>query len=219
MSTRTHRNPTTITLFAVGLAAALAKGQQRVDPVERFAWGENVGFINFAGAGDPPGSAELVVFNDHLAGFAWAENIGWINLGRAPGPYTNSDASNFGVNVDPATRALSGFAWSENAGWINFAAGSFADPPRPARIENARLRGFAWGENIGWISFDDDALAVRLECPPDLAPPVGVLDFFDVLAWLALFEVFDPASDLGPPSGVFDIFDLLAYLDLFAAGC
>ncbi|MEL6741858.1 MAG: GC-type dockerin domain-anchored protein, partial [Planctomycetota bacterium] len=56
-------------------------------------------------------------------------------------------------------------------------------------------------------------------CPADLAAPFGVLDVFDVLAYLALFDDADPAADLAAPIGTFDVFDVLAYLAQFDAGC
>lgn len=56
-------------------------------------------------------------------------------------------------------------------------------------------------------------------CPADLAPPLGELDFFDVLAYLTLFAEQDPAADLATPIGAFDFFDVLGYLSLFDAGC
>ncbi|MEM7627914.1 MAG: GC-type dockerin domain-anchored protein [Planctomycetota bacterium] len=57
-------------------------------------------------------------------------------------------------------------------------------------------------------------------CPADLAAPFGgVLDFFDVLQYLSLFDAEDPAADLAAPMGIFDFFDVLAYLGLFDEGC
>jgi hypothetical protein len=46
----------------------------------------------------------------------------------------------------------------------------------------------------------------------------GLLDFFDVQLFLALFAGQDPASDLNN-DGLFDFFDVQAYLNLYAAGC
>ncbi|MEM9490991.1 MAG: GC-type dockerin domain-anchored protein [Myxococcota bacterium] len=54
--------------------------------------------------------------------------------------------------------------------------------------------------------------------PGDLASPFGVLDFFDVIAYLDLFATQDPAADLDD-NGVFDFFDVLDYLGFFDAGC
>lgn len=55
-------------------------------------------------------------------------------------------------------------------------------------------------------------------CPADLAVPVGVLDFFDVAAFLSMFSNEDVAADF-TGDGVFDFFDVAAFLEAFAAGC
>lgn len=60
--------------------------------------------------------------------------------------------------------------------------------------------------------------ACRL-CPADLAPPFGVLNFFDLAAYIALYNAMDPAADLAPPFGVWNFFDLAAYIALYNAGC
>jgi len=52
----------------------------------------------------------------------------------------------------------------------------------------------------------------------DFADPVGVLDFFDVLAFLQAYSGSDPSADLND-DGVFDFFDVLAFLEAFSAGC
>jgi FG-GAP repeat protein len=57
------------------------------------------------------------------------------------------------------------------------------------------------------------------DCVADFAPPLGVLDFFDVAAFLDLFSSSDPRADLATPYCVFDFFDLLAYLGAFSEGC
>ena len=46
----------------------------------------------------------------------------------------------------------------------------------------------------------------------------GVLDFFDIQAFLGMFAASDPAADFNG-DGVLDFFDVQAYLGLFAAGC
>ncbi|MCC5823477.1 MAG: DUF4394 domain-containing protein [Phycisphaerales bacterium] len=52
----------------------------------------------------------------------------------------------------------------------------------------------------------------------DLAEPFGELNFFDLAAYLALFNAQDPAADLNQ-DGQFNFFDIGIYLDLFNAGC
>jgi plastocyanin len=58
------------------------------------------------------------------------------------------------------------------------------------------------------------------ECSPaDLAAPFGALNFFDVAAYLSLFNAGDPDADLAAPFGTLNFFDLSAYLGVFNAGC
>lgn len=56
-------------------------------------------------------------------------------------------------------------------------------------------------------------------CEPDLAAPFGVLNFFDVSAYIAGFSSGDPSSDLAEPFGVFNFFDISAFVALFGVGC
>jgi hypothetical protein len=53
----------------------------------------------------------------------------------------------------------------------------------------------------------------------DIAEPFGALNFFDLAAYLDLFNTQDPDADLAGPFGVFNFFDLSAYLDSYNAGC
>lgn len=216
-------------LASLGALIALQQGalaQSSFSSVDKFAWSENCGFLNFRDGGCHVSSA-------FLSGFVWGENIGWINMGSGAGPYANLDGASAGVNLDPGTGALSGLAWGENVGWINFSGGSLASPPSPARLDTAaqRLRGFAWGENIGWINLDDDIHFVALACPADLddgsgtGNPDGGVDVSDLLFFLAQFEAGAPGADLdngsgtGAPDGGIDINDLLFFLEHFQAGC
>jgi|GEM_PF-3064009 len=62
-------------------------------------------------------------------------------------------------------------------------------------------------------------------CPADFAPPGnpdGVLNFFDISAFIGAFTAMDPAADFAPPGnpdGVFNFFDVSAYIAAFNAGC
>ena len=55
--------------------------------------------------------------------------------------------------------------------------------------------------------------------PADLAAPYGTLNFFDLAAYLDLYNAQDPAADLAAPFGVFNFFDLAAFLDFYNTGC
>jgi len=57
------------------------------------------------------------------------------------------------------------------------------------------------------------------ECPADLAPPFGVLNFFDITAFLTAFNTQDPAADFAAPFGAFNFFDVAAFITAFNAGC
>jgi hypothetical protein len=111
---------------------------ENIDPDNlglKYAYGENIGWINFK----PVHGPGVTVTAAAVTGYAWGENIGWINLSPV----------NAGVMND-GTGRLSGFGWGENVGWINFApagAGVYID-------NQGRFFGKAWGENIGWISFN-----------------------------------------------------------------
>ena len=59
----------------------------------------------------------------------------------------------------------------------------------------------------------------RQRCPADFAAPFATLDVFDVIEYLGLFDIADPAADLAAPLGVFDFADILEYLGLFDTGC
>lgn len=63
------------------------------------------------------------------------------------------------------------------------------------------------------------AVPYRSPCPADLAPPAGVINFFDVLAFLEAFTAQDAAADAARPFGQFDFFDITAYLGAFNEGC
>ena len=136
-----------LSLVAVGTALA-----GNIDPANKWAWGTNVGWINFN-----PDNGGVTVYSDHLEGYAWGENVGWIRLGThtggSPHTYTNADQNTYGVNRDTGTGALSGYAWSTTAGWINFAPANGGVTVSPA----GEFSGHAWGENIGWIKFNGTA--------------------------------------------------------------
>ncbi len=233
-----------LTLICVGSANA----QFTVIPTdggERFAWGENIGWINFAPQSpDTPttlSSQDQPYFGEHAAsGFAWAENVGWINLGdgspEAGNQYANTDANDFGINItidpmDSDIKVLSGFAWAENIGWINF--GPFDDlitANQHARIvlSEGRIRGYAWAENAGWINFDSDEpnQFVRLRCLADTNAD-GFVTATDFTAWIAAYSLSDSGqgstSNLASCDQNRDGFctptDFSAWIGNFTAGC
>lgn len=63
------------------------------------------------------------------------------------------------------------------------------------------------------------SLAVAELCRADLAEPFGQINFFDLTAYLALFNAGDPAADFADPPGTLNFFDVTGYLAEFNAGC
>jgi hypothetical protein len=136
------------------LGTGLCRADGNTDPSDKYAWSSQTGWLNFS----PTHGGVTVVkagANGFLAGYVWAENVGWIKLGAGVGngPYANTSAGNWGVNMD-ATGNLSGYGWSSQAGWINFhpTHGGAAVSPATGCFD-----GYAWGENIGWVHFQNTA--------------------------------------------------------------
>lgn len=124
-------------LIPLAPGAALAENIDPGNDGSKYAWSENLGWINAQPGG--PGGSGVQVADSGLTGWAWSENAGWISLAGA----------SYGVMND-ACGGLTGYAWSENAGWINFAptgAGVVIDP------KTGIFSGRAWSENAGWITF------------------------------------------------------------------
>jgi len=147
MNTTITRSPA-VRLLGLLLAtsfvcSALATGN--IDVNNKYAWSENAGWVNFG----PTNAGVTVVASgsQYLSGYAWAENIGWVKLGNANGgPYQNTGASDWGVNI--INKTLAGFAWSENCGWIRF---NPTNSPVTINWSDGTLSGYAWSENVGWV--------------------------------------------------------------------
>src|SRR5208282_3300888 len=110
-------------LMAVVVMVALAwagsaRASTTIDPVNRYAYGANLGWMNWYA----DGVNGAVVTDYVLSGFIYAANVGWINLGSGSPVngirYQNLAANDFGVNNDGLGN-LRGYAWSANVGWIS----------------------------------------------------------------------------------------------------
>lgn len=215
-----------LAIAAAGLAIApLAQAQSNVDATNKFAWTENCGWFNFR---DANGTTQGVVVNTtHLTGFVWGENVGWVNTGNGGAPYTNTNNTNFGVNIG-VDGYTNGFAWGENIGWINFNTRPQLGDSQGARFDvvAGRFRGYAWGENIGWVNLDDAmkfVAAVPPCCPGNADKTPGMVNFSDVVAVLTNFNL--PANPSGSSegdadcNGVINFTDVVSVLKNFLADC
>lgn len=56
-------------------------------------------------------------------------------------------------------------------------------------------------------------------CVADLAAPFGTLNFFDIAAYIALYNAGDAQADVAAPFGSLNFFDISAYVGLYNTGC
>lgn len=139
-------------LSFLSLCATGAMADSTVDPANAFAWGGNVGNLNFR-----PTDTDGVLTGEYVcSGMIWAPNAGWINLGSGTPAngirYQNIDGSDCGVNL-LRDGSLRGLAWGANIGWVNF-----EDTGNPhIDFSTGILSGYAWCPNVGWLTLDDGA--------------------------------------------------------------
>ncbi len=161
----TKRMRTSIVLMA-SLAALLALAAaavfaQNVDPLNigsKYAWGENIGWLNAQPSG--PTGPGLTVTSTDVTGYMWSEHAGWMNFSCKTNSLCGGAAGSWGVGNDGAGH-LSGYAWGENSGWLNFSCGTNSACGGPAGTWGVSIdpatgifSGQAWGENVGWITFN-----------------------------------------------------------------
>ncbi len=201
-------NSTQKSVASAGVIGLLALGASvlavtNVDPIDKYSWGENIGFMNWADANG--GAQGVEVFADHLEGWIWLENCGWCNTGNGSAPYANTDDTNFGVNILPGGN-LDGLMWCENIGWVNCSTAGIYAPGEEARFDfgGGRFRGYAWGENVGHINLDDGthfvAATPTVPCCLGNADKVspGVVNFNDITIVLSNWLNAYGAGNTGP---------------------
>ncbi len=80
-----------------------------------------------------------------------------------------------------------------------------------------------FAEPLGVLNFFDVSAfitAYNAQDPlADFAAPFGTLNFFDVSAFIAAYNAQDPSADLAEPFGAFNFFDVSAYISAYNAGC
>ena len=121
-----------------------------IDSTFKYAWSDNVGWINFNTAG-----SNIRITDTQLSGYAWSKNNGWINL----------RPSNSGV-ANNREGTLSGSAWGDQLGWINFSGVTINT--------TGRFRGQATGDTIGTLTFDCVHCDVRTDWRPASARGASV---------------------------------------------
>ncbi|HZU29874.1 MAG TPA: hypothetical protein VFB79_02090, partial [Candidatus Angelobacter sp.] len=145
-----------------------ARAVTTIDPVNRYAYGANIGWMDFYADG-----TNGAVIGDYVcSGYIYAANVDWINLGSGSPAngiqYQNNSATDFGVNQDGLGN-LTGYAWGANIGWINFEQ-TYGKPK--INLLTGQLSGYAWSANCGWISLNNTSAFVQTDTlyPGPLAP-------------------------------------------------
>lgn len=112
--------------------------------------------------------------------------------------------------------------------------GNAAFPVSTAASAKGRLNLHRWSDGRMLATWSDDrngsediyaqivnadgSLGGPAGCAADITGD-GNLNFFDLAAYLDLYNAGNPAADIAAPFGVINFFDLAAYLDLYNAGC
>ncbi len=147
-------------IFSSITAVRASSSVAQIDPAHNYAWGENVGWVDFS-------YTNVDYASTTLSGYAYGENIGFISLNCKN---TSSCASNnYVVANNNYQGVLSGYAWGENVGWIDFSHVSFS-------TSTGVFSGFAYGENIGNILFgsgsDNNKVVVNWVPPLATSTPI-----------------------------------------------
>lgn len=148
-----------------------ARADSSIDATDRYAWGANIGWIDWRA----DGTNGAVFSRQFASGWLWSANIGWIHLGDgspANGTaYSNTSGLDYGVNATPSGGLLflSGYAWSPNAGWISFENTGTASRPLVA-VATGILSGYVYGANVGWIPLFGSGVTLRTD-PALIADP------------------------------------------------
>lgn len=130
-----------------------------IDLANRYAYGANLGWINWVG--DTNNGA--VIGNYVCSGYIYSANVGWINLGSGSPAnqiqYQNNSGTDFGVNNDGLGN-LSGYAYGANIGWITFEQ-AYGKPR--VNLLTGVLSGSVWSANCGWISLSNAVAQVQTD--------------------------------------------------------
>src|SRR5262245_617248 len=107
-----------ISLVLLG-TSVFAIAASTIDPTNKYAYGANIGWIDWRG----DGTTGAIIGEYVCSGYIYSANAGWIYLGSGSPingiQYQNLAANDFGVNTDGFGN-LRGYAYGANIGWINF---------------------------------------------------------------------------------------------------
>ncbi len=134
-------------------ALPLVVGAFPISDTNKWAWGENTGYINFN-----PADGNVDVTSTQMTGHVWSDNYGWINLQPATSGVTVTDTYD-GTNC---SGVLGGYAWGQSTGWINFVGGTidnlgiFSGTITGDQVDDISLNGTSHFVETTWRPCADD---------------------------------------------------------------
>tara|TARA_E500000318_G_scaffold85651_4_gene81923 strand:- start:118374 stop:119156 length:783 start_codon:yes stop_codon:yes gene_type:complete len=178
-------------------------------------------------------NANLVL---HLNNDAPAELDNHINVADLGGSFADFEFDAFAMGLYfPGTGGNVSFGngdtIADHVQWSLFGLNNFTADDRT----DEAVAGGVWTAVDDWIAVRPDTVLIELNdptfaelhgpmdyrvfnaCPADLNGD-GVLNFFDVSAFLSAFSAMDPAADFSG-DGMFTFFDVSQFLSAFNAGC
>jgi hypothetical protein len=145
-------------ISSVSFSLSTSFAATTIDPVNKYAYGANLGWMNWTG--DTANGAVIGAYV--CSGYIYSANAGWINLGSGSPTngiyYQNVSANDFGVNQDGVGN-LRGYAYGANIGWINF---ENTGAPKVNMI-TGQMSGYVWSANCGWISLSNAVAYVQTD--------------------------------------------------------
>ncbi len=190
------------------------------------------GASGFNGVSLAPGESLFVHLNNDAP--ASPDAIDYSSLGGSLAPVERT-AYSFAIYFPAANGNVSFGNGNLIADFIQFSFNGFDNTTANIRTDEA-VNGGVWSGLTDWIPvtnfsasidlIDTDAInndssdfRVNEPCLVDLAAPFGALNFFDVAAYIGLFNANDPAADLAAPFGLINFFDISEFIAQFNAGC
>jgi len=182
-----------IVLVIFSLPFFVSAGTGTIQGSTKFAWSNNVGYINFAPVvgGIYYG---LMITDSTVTGYAWSANSGWIKFSDFTNPNVGSEA---GVKNNGGV--LFGYAWGANLGWINFTGVTI-------NTSTGKFSGTAGGTGtlIGTLKFDDCPILANCNVATDWRPtPIPVVVNSEGAALLLALPASLPVPTTPPEPVIF----------------
>jgi hypothetical protein len=191
------------------------------------------GAAGFNGRSLAPGESIFIYLNNDAPGSA--DTLNYSSLGGSLAPVDRT-AYAFAIYFPPSVGGTISFGNGNLiADFLQFSLNGANNTTANIRTDEA-VNGGVWSGLTDWISItnntasidliDSDAInndsgdfQVNEPCLADLAAPFGTLNFFDVAAYIGLFNAGDPAADFAAPFGLINFFDISAFISQFNTGC